>query len=169
MSPAHQRMTAADIINHYQEKRLANIFFAYGEEPRSRAIARAIVGTRTSKKILTTKQLVDLILTIIPVQHKRGRTIHPATKIFQALRIEVNHELENIKSFLAAGLKLLNSGGRLVCISFHSLEDRLVKNYFKEHTDKLTILTSKPIQARDEEVALNPSSRSAKLRAAERI
>jgi len=164
MSPAHQRKTAADIVNGYTEQDLAKLFFSYGEEAQAKKIARAIVLARTEKRITTTGQLVDLITSIMPVHHEK-RTIHPATKVFQALRIEVNHELENIDSFLKAAISFLNPQGRLVCISFHSLEDRIVKNFFKEHST-LEILTPKPVTASPEEVQENPSSRSAKIRAA---
>ncbi len=166
MSPAHQRMTAADILNHYRESRLIKILREYGEEPYAKKIARTIIEARTQNKIKTTQELVTLIDSAIPAQVRKARKTHPATKTFQALRIEVNNELENIKSFLAAALSCLNTDGRLVCISFHSLEDRIVKNFFKDHTDKLEILTPKPVTAQPDEIQDNPSSRSAKLRAA---
>lgn len=170
MSPAHQTTTAADIVNNASLEELITIFRKYGEEPQSRAIAQKIIQDRKIKQLNTTKQLVDLIDGLIPVKpFKAKRGIHPATKIFQALRITVNHELENIQSFLTAGIRFLAPRGRLVCISFHSLEDRIVKHFFKEHTDQLETITNKPITANEEELLANPSSRSAKLRAARKI
>lgn len=165
MSTAHFKVTAADVVNNYSEKDLADIIFYYGEDSKSRKIARAIVEARKKQKIQTTQQLVTIIETVSPRGH---RPIHPATKTFQALRIEVNQELKNIQHFLKAAFNLLNPAGRLVCISFHSLEDRIVKNYFKEMQDFGAILTNKPIQATLEEIKQNPSSRSAKLRAIEK-
>ena len=162
MSTAHFRITAADVVNKYSEKDLASILFEYGEESRSRKIAAAIVEYREHTKFLTTQQLVSLIETIIP---HRFSHIHPATKTFQALRIEVNQELKNIQHFLKSALEILNPNGTLVCISFHSLEDRIVKTFFKEISGQVNVLTNKPVQASDEEIKLNASSRSAKLRA----
>ncbi len=165
MSPGHYKITAYDVVNKATEDELAQIFFDYGEERASRKIARLIVEQRKIKPIATTTDLAQLVMKIIKPY---SRSIHPATKIFQALRIFVNDELNNIRSLLAASLTVLNPGGRLVCISFHSLEDRIVKQYFKAHPEELTILTKKVIQATPEELSRNPSSRSAKLRAAER-
>jgi 16S rRNA (cytosine1402-N4)-methyltransferase len=167
MSPAHQSLTAEYILANYNEKDLADTFFKYGEERASRLIAKTIVAERLKKPILTTRQLVDIIERLFPVKaFKAHRGIHPATKVFQALRIEVNDELNNIQSFLSASLHALKHGGKLACISFHSLEDRLVKQFFLEHSDKLEIMTQKPITAQEDEIALNASSRSAKLRVA---
>lgn len=168
LSPAHQPVTAGDVLNKATEEKLAQIFFQLGQEAKSRQIARAIVHARTKIKLQTTGQLVDIIETIIPT---RRRSIHPATKIFQALRIYVNHELENISAFLPAALSALAPGGRLVCISFHSLEDRLVKQFFKEQEvqGKLEIISSGAITPTDLEVALNPSARSAKMRVAQKL
>lgn len=164
MSPAHQRVTAEHILNTFSEKDLATIFFEFGEEPKSRRIARAIVEQRKEKPFKTTRQLAELIEKIIPKTR-----IHPATKVFQALRIYVNRELKNIEIFLKAAINALKPGGRLACISFHSLEDRIVKTIFRENGDKLKIVTKKPIVASLEEVEENPSARSAKLRIAEKI
>ncbi len=164
MSPGHYKTTAYDVVNRATEEELANIFFDYGEERASRKIARLIVEQRKTKPISTTTELAQLIMKIVKPY---SRSIHPATKVFQALRIFVNDELNNIKALLTASLNLLNPEGRIVCISFHSLEDRIVKQFFKAHPE-LTILTKKVIQASDEELARNPSSRSAKLRAAEK-
>ena len=164
MSPAHFRVTAADIINNASEEELIYIFKEYGEERGARAIVRAILEVRSEHKITTTGELVRIITSVVP---RRG-PIHPATRVFQALRIVVNKELDNIKTFLLHLPQILNVGGRVVTISFHSLEDRLVKNYLKEHEAEFEILTKKVVFPTDEEVAVNPSSRSARLRAAEK-
>ncbi len=167
MSPAHQAITAEHILANFSEKDLADIFFKYGEERASRAIAKTIVAERLKKPITTTRHLVEIIERLFPVHaYKAQRGIHPATKVFQALRITVNDELNNITSFLSAALHALKPGGKLACISFHSLEDRIVKQFFQEHSDKLEILTPKPLVAQDDEKAMNSSSRSAKLRVA---
>jgi 16S rRNA (cytosine1402-N4)-methyltransferase len=150
--------SARDVINTASETELADIFFRYGEERRSRSIAKRIVASRP---IETTTQLADLI------GPRRGK-IHPATRVFQALRICVNDELENLKRGLIAGTRVLQSGGRMAVISFHSLEDRIVKHYFRE-TPALRTITRKPVTASEEEMERNPRARSAKLRVAERI
>lgn len=169
MAPAYQKITACDIINNYPEVELAKLFFELGEEKASRKLAKAIVEERGKKIIKTTGHLVEVIETVIPFRKK----IHPATKVFQALRMKVNSELENIHSFLSASLNLLEPEGRLVCITFHSLEDRLVKTFFRERASidpkQIKILTPKVVIASEEELAKNPSSRSAKLRAVEVI
>lgn len=168
MSPAHQRTTAATIVNTATEKELMRILFDFGDEFNARKIVRAIMATRTQTPFTTTGQLTELIEAVIPLQpFKQKYGIHPATKTFQALRIAVNNELENIETLLKASLSFLKPGGRIVCISFHSLEDRLVKNFFRDNQAQLNIVTPKPIMATDEELAQNPSARSAKLRAAE--
>lgn len=170
MSPSHQKVTAAMILNNASEKELNHIFTVYGEEYRSRPIVAAIIQERAKKPFRTTKQLADLLQKVTP---RAGRKIHPATKVFQALRIAVNQELDQIETFMPAALRLLSPGGRLVCISFHSLEDRLVKQYFrdkdKELNSEFCLLTPRVVIAGDEELAINPSSRSAKLRAIEKI
>lgn len=165
MSPVHQKVTAEIVVNKATEGELRSIFREYGQEERSLAIARLIVQERKKKPIRTTRQLATLVERIYG--GKRGH-LHPATKVFQALRIFVNKELDNIKAFLPATLKILNSGGRLVCISFHSLEDRLVKQFFKQHciaSGPAELLTPKVVVPSPAEVARNPASRSAKLRA----
>jgi 16S rRNA (cytosine1402-N4)-methyltransferase len=171
MSPPHQAVTAEHVINKSSEQKLREIFWQLGEEPYAKEIARAILleRTRSKKRIKTTGQLADIVEKAVPF-HRRKK-IHPATRVFQALRIYVNHELENITSFLPAALNALNESGRLVCISFHSLEDRLVKNFFKDQSaaGNLDILTPKVVGPTKEEIKLNPSSRSAKLRAAQRV
>ncbi len=171
MSKSHYSVTAAHILNTYSEQQISKILYEFGEEGQAKKIARAIVEKRKATPFQTTRQLTELIESIISRYTDKGRKpIHPATKTFQALRIAVNNELENIHSFLHATVPIISQGGRIVCISFHSLEDRLVKNFFKEKEDllQLKILTPKPITATDEELAQNPSSRSAKLRAAEK-
>lgn len=169
LSPAHQRVTAADILNKASEQKLAQIFFQLGEESKSRQIAKAIVEERSKKKFKTTGQLVAVIERIMP--HRGKRLIHPATKTFQALRIYINHELDNIQAFLPAAVHALEKNGRLACISFHSLEDRLVKQFFKEQAalNTLEIITKKAVVAGKEELMQNPSARSAKLRVAAHI
>lgn len=168
MSPAHQPITAADILNRSTEEKLAQIFFQLGEEPHARKVAKAIVQARKTQRFETTRQLAVLIEDLSIRAH---RGIHPATKVFQALRIYVNHELDNITAFLPAALQALAPEGKLVCISFHSIEDRLVKQYFKdqEQKNKIAILTSRAVMGTTQEVAENPSARSAKLRACEKI
>lgn len=162
-----QNITASDIINKYSERELVNIFTTYGEEPTGRAsmLAKTIVHHRP---ISSTKELADIIK-----EKSKYTKIHPATKIFQAVRIEVNGELEQIKKTLPYLPKLLKKGGRLGIITFHSLEDRLVKEYFKEASShgeesELTIINKKPIIADTNELAINPRARSAKLRLAKR-
>jgi len=170
MSPAHQQITAADVVNNASEKVLQDIFFELGQEQFSRKIARAIVTERAKRKIVSTGQLVEIILAVVPPFYK-GKKIHPATKVFQALRIYVNKELENIKAFLSAAVEALHPGGHLVCISFHSLEDRLVKHFFADQARmlRLKVLTPKVVMASEEELSANPSARSARLRAAEKL
>lgn len=169
MSPAHQKITAAHILNKTAEQDLVRIFKDYGQEQHARAIARAIIAYRSQHLFKTTRQLAELIEQQVP---RHGSHIHPATKIFQALRIAVNHELESIAHFLRQSVQVLNDNGRLVCISFHSLEDRLVKQFMHEHKKRpgvagFELLTDGIVQASAEELARNPAARSAKLRAAE--
>lgn len=167
MSPPHQKVTAADVLNKSSEKKLYELFKQLGEEPYSKKIAHGIVEQRAIKPFQTTKDLSLLIEKLVGWK-KKG--LHPATRVFQALRIYVNKELDNIYSFLPSALRMLKPGGRLVCISFHSLEDRIVKQFFKDHETKeplVTILTPKVIIGSDEEIKENPSARSAKLRAVE--
>lgn len=167
MSSGHFKIKASDVLNRASENELTHIFFEFGQEPLSRKVAREIVKYRKEEaRFKTTGQLVSVISRVI-LPH--SRKIHPATKIFQALRIYVNDELNNIKSLLSKSVDLLNLDGRLVLISFHSLEDRLVKYFIKENKKSLKNLTPKVIIASEEELETNPSCRSAKLRAAERI
>ncbi len=159
-----QPLTAADVINSWDEAHLADIFFKYGEERLSRRIARRIVERRP---IHTTTQLAEAIASCVPPKYRYGR-IHPATRVFQALRIVVNDELKSLETFLSKAPNALVPGGRIAVISFHSLEDRIVKHSFKD-SPLLKVLTKKPIEAQEEEIVNNPRARSAKLRIAERI
>ena len=157
------RVNAADLLNGLGQGELNELFIKYGEEPASRLYARAIVQARIKKKIETSGQLAKIIE---EAAIRRGK-IHPATRVFQAIRIAVNDELNNLQKGLSQATNLLESRGRIVLISFHSLEDRIVKNFFNENND-LEVLTRKPVVPNREEVLENPRSRSAKLRAAER-
>ncbi|MBE9202846.1 16S rRNA (cytosine(1402)-N(4))-methyltransferase RsmH [Synechocystis salina LEGE 06099] len=159
-----QELTAAEIINHWSEKDLARIFYEYGEERLSRRIARQIVEQRPFQ---TTTDLAEAIARWVPGKYRHGR-IHPATRTFQGLRIAVNDELGSLETFIAQAPHWLKTGGRLGIISFHSLEDRIVKHRFRE-TENLRVLTKKPIIAGEEEQRENPRARSAKLRWAEKI
>jgi 16S rRNA (cytosine1402-N4)-methyltransferase len=159
-----QSLTAAEAINTWDERELANLFFTYGEERLSRRIARQIVNQRPFK---TTTDLAEAISKSVPPKYRYGR-IHPATRVFQALRIAVNQEIKSLETFLEKAPQWLLPGGRIAIISFHSLEDRLVKHAFKE-SPLLQVITKKPITAQEDELAINPRSRSAKLRIAERI
>ena len=172
-------LSAYDVVNGYSESELVRIFSEYGEERFSKRIAKKIVEERKVKKIETTTELADLIVNCTP--HIKS-SIHPATRVFQAIRIEVNQELTNVKNTLNDVLDLLDIGAIISVISFHSLEDRLVKNLFKYHSQKchcepnqmickcpppkLELVNKKPIVASDEEIKVNPPSRSAKLRIA---
>jgi 16S rRNA (cytosine1402-N4)-methyltransferase len=168
MNP-EQKLTAYDVVNKYKEKDLARIIKEYGEERFAYRIAKAIAEYRRKKPIETTKELAEIVERAVP----KGfyKKIHPATKTFQAIRIEVNKELEHLKEALIKLPTLLNPGGRIAVISFHSLEDRIVKHtlrYF-EKEGTLKVLTKKPITPSEEEIKRNPASRSAKLRVAEKI
>ncbi len=178
-------ITAGEVINNFKEKELEDIFRTYGEERFSGRIARIICEVRKEKSIKTTFELIDAIKRVIPGKFQHGR-IHFATKVFQALRIFVNQELDNLKIVLPQAIDLLLPGGRLVVISFHSLEDRIVKEFFKresrdcicpkempicqcDHKAKLKILNKKPIIPKEGEAKINPRSRSAKLRVAVKL
>jgi 16S rRNA (cytosine1402-N4)-methyltransferase len=160
--------TAEQVVNQFDERELADLIYEFGEERRSRRIARAIVRSRP---ILTTAQLAAVISTAARPMNQAERKIHPATRTFQALRIFVNRELDDLRKLLEAVPQLLKPGGRLVVISFHSLEDRIVKDAIKEgaRLGQYKLLTKKPVMASEDEVDRNPRSRSAKLRAAERV
>jgi 16S rRNA (cytosine1402-N4)-methyltransferase len=176
----HALQTAADLVNRYSERELADLIYQYGEERESRKIARAIVKARP---IYTTRELVAVIESVSP---RRGERVHPATRTFQALRIAVNEELASIEEVLPQAVAALRSGGRLAVISFHSLEDRIVKDFFRELSKDrvnppyeriyeeerratLKEVNRKPITPSEEEIRSNPRARSAKLRIAEKI
>src|SRR3990167_10054519 len=167
----NQKFSAVEVVNDYSEEDLRKIFFEYGEEKFSKSIAREIVKRRREKEILTADDLVKVIKSATPPKYRYSRQHHFATKIFQALRIEVNQELEALRQILPQAVERLNKNGRLVVISFHSLEDRIVKHFFREmkNEEKAKILTKKPLTPTKEEITLNPKAKSAKLRAIEKI
>lgn len=177
-----KKITAADVINTFDESYLAKIFFELGEEKNSRKIARSILEKRNTKKIETTSEIVSIISELVPENYRR-KTL---SRIFQALRIFVNDELENLKLFLENSLKVLKTGGRLVVITYHSLEDRIIKDFFKNETivelspkedplglvkkeARLKLVNKKPIVPAAFEIKNNYRARSAKLRVAERL
>lgn len=163
-------ITASMIVNEWSEESIANILYGYGNERFSRRIAREIVLSREKGPINTTTDLVNIINRAVPFFYKNSR-INPATKTFQALRIAVNDELGSLNEFLEKSIEYLNPGGRISIISFHSLEDRLVKQFFKKlkQEQKALVLTKKPIIPSEEELKSNPRSRSAKLRIIQKI
>ncbi len=168
MDPRSER-TAEQVVNHLDERELADVIYEFGEERRSRRIARAIVRSRP---IRSTAHLADVISAAARPMNSESRRIHPATRTFQALRIFVNRELDDLKALLGAAPRILKPGGRVVVISFHSLEDRIVKDAFREGAMKdkyFRVVTKKPVVASKDESNRNPRARSAKLRAAERI
>ena len=172
--------SAYDVVNTYPEQELVRIFSEYGEERFSKRIAKQIVETRRTASIRTTKELADIIISATP---RIKSNIHPATRVFQAIRIEVNQELKNVKIVLNDILDLLDIGGIISVISFHSLEDRIVKQFFKYESSKcrcnemickcppprIELVNKKPITASEKEISENPPSRSAKLRIAKKI
>lgn len=159
-------LTAENVVNEYPEKELEKIISGFGEERRARRVARAIAAQRRKGRIRTCSELAGIVARALG--GRRGRT-HPATRTFQALRIAVNDEMGEIRRGLEASLGIVRPGGRLVAISYHSLEDRIVKQFMKESKDggRLNILTKKPLRPSSEEVTANPSARSARLRAGE--
>ncbi len=172
-----QELTASTIVNNYSEDELVKLLRKYGEEPKARTVARFIVENRP---IATTHELANIIARAVKKRHNKGsasasrRSIHPATKSFQAIRLSVNDELGLLERAMPKWLDLLAPGGRIVIISFHSLEDRLVKNFFQEYGGDrydahLRLLTKKPVSASEQELVFNPRARSAKLRAAAKI
>lgn len=163
----HQEFSAWDVVNKYPEKELDRIFREFGEEHFAKKISKAIIRWRSKKTIDTCSELAEIVQR---VYGRRGR-IHPATKTFQALRIEVNSELDELRAGLDSSLRLLKKEGRLCIISYHSLEDRIVKHFMADSskTGLLKAIIKKPIMPGPEELRSNPSSRSAKLRGAERI
>ena len=167
MNPQSER-TAEQVVNHMDERELADVIYEFGEERRSRRIARAIVRSRP---IRSTAHLAEVVSAAARPMNQAERRIHPATLTFQALRIFVNRELDDLRMLLNVAPQLLNPGGRLVIISFHSLEDRIVKDAMREaaRQGQYRLLTKKPVIAGQEEVDRNPRARSAKLRAAEKV
>ena len=167
MDPRGER-TAEQVVNHLDERQLADVIYEFGEERRSRRIARAICRSRP---IRSTAHLAEVISAAARPMNSEQRRIHPATRTFQALRIFVNRELEDLQALLKAAPRILNPGGRVVVISFHSLEDRIVKDAFREGSKEgyLSVLTKKPVTATELESDRNPRARSAKLRAAEKV
>lgn len=163
-------LTAYYVVNYYPESRLFNIISKYGEEKFAKRIAKNIVEYRKKKKIETTKELADIVYRSYPPNLRHSR-IHPATKTFQAIRIEVNNELLEIEEALEKAIHIVSKGGIIIAISFHSLEDRIVKNTFKKYKELkfLDILTKKPITPKEDEIRENPASRSAKMRVARRL
>jgi 16S rRNA (cytosine1402-N4)-methyltransferase len=161
-------LTADQVVNHFGERELADVIYEFGEERRSRRIARAIVRSRP---IRSTAHLADVVSVAARPMNQSERRIHPATRTFQALRIFVNRELDELRVLLETAPQLLRPGGRLVIISFHSLEDRIVKDALRDGVKRgyYRLLTKKPVTASEEQIDRNPRSRSAKLRAAERI
>ncbi len=176
MDSENIKLTAEIIINEYDEKELSNIFFYYGEERNSKRIAKSIVSYRKKHKINSTKILSDIISKI-----NNNKFKHPATRVFQALRIFINEELNELEKILELSLKILNKNSRIVVVAFHSLEDRIIKNFFKKNSVlqinslnnsnqycDLKIITKKPVIPTKDEVKINPRSKSAKLRVAEK-
>lgn len=179
-----QKLTAYDVVNNYSKEELARIFLKYGEDKFSNNIAKKIVEYRTTKKIETTLELVEIIKTAVPMKFRIDK--HPARQIFQAIRIEVNHELDVLEPALNQALDLLNVGGRVSVITFHSLEDRIVKNIFREkcsideklkglpnipeeYLPDFKLVENKAIVPSEEELEKNPRARSSKLRVIERV
>ncbi len=165
-----ERTSAADVVNRFSERELADAIFLYGEERYARRIARAIVHAREEGPLRTTDELVSVIRRAVPPGYRHGR-LHFATRTFQALRIVVNRELDALRDVLPQALDSLTLGGRMAVVSFHSLEDRVVKHTFRawSQAGQVQIVTKKPIEASEEECARNPRARSAKLRIAERV
>ena len=168
--PKDEDVTALDIVNSWDEKNIADIIYGYGEEKFSRRIARAIVEARNVKEIKTTFDLVSILENCLPAVYKRGK-LHFATRTFQALRIAVNDELNTLELGLKKGFDALKVGGRMSVISFHSLEDRIVKNFYKvkKENGEAILINKKPIIAGGDELKSNPRARSAKLRVIEKI
>lgn len=163
--PAQYDFSARDIVNEWDESVIADILFGYAEERYARRIAKAIFDARKQAPINTSRQLAEVVVSALPPVVRHGR-IHPATKTFQALRIAVNNELQVLERFINDGFSLLKPGGRMAIISFHSIEDRVVKHLFRDIKDRglATLLTKKPITPSLTELKQNPRARSAKLR-----
>ena len=169
-NPSPEDVTALDVVNTWSEKSLADIIYGYGEEKFSRRIAKGIVETRQKKKIETTTELVEIISQAVPAAYRRAR-LHFATRTFQAIRIAVNDELGSLEQGLSKGFDALKIGGRIATISFHSLEDRIVKRFYKKKVTegKGKLVNKKIILADNSEIKNNPRARSAKLRIIEKI
>lgn len=169
--PGPGDLTAKDIVNEWTEKEIADLIYEYGEERYSRRIVRGIIKARSERTIENTLELVEIIRKNIPAAYRNNRSLNCATRTFQALRIAVNDELEALREGVEKAWSFLVKDGRLVVISFHSLEDRIVKNFFKNKAilKEGEILTKKPVIAGEEEKKLNPRSKSAKLRAIKKI
>ncbi len=169
-NPTEKDLTAYDVVNKFEQKNLETIIRYYGGENFAGRIARVICEARIQKPIETTSELAELIYQAVPAIYRRGK-IHPATKTFQAIRVVVNDEIESLKEGLEKSLERLNSGGRVVVISFESLTDGVAKRFFKEKAKdkKILIITKKPIVPTEREISDNPRSRSSKLRIAEKI
>jgi len=167
-APEKYPFTAKDIVNDWEEETIANVIFGYGEERFARRIAKNICTYRLKKTIETSGELAEIVRQSVPGFYRRGKT-NPATKTFQAIRIAVNDELNALKEGLNKGYTYLNNGGRMAVISFHSLEDRIVKDFYKQKKHEgAHIITKKPITAGPQELAENPRARSAKLRVIEK-
>ncbi len=168
-NPAEYPFVARDILNEWDEKDIKNVLTGYGEERFAWRIAQKVVEARATKPIMTTFDFVAIIESAVPVWYRHGR-IHPATKSFQALRIAVNDELTVLETFVRKSVELLAEGGRLVIITFHSIEDRVVKHLFKNlaHDHVGTVITKRPVTATREEIQVNPRARSAKMRVFEK-
>ena len=187
MNMGNAKINAYEIVNKFSEKELSNIFFNLGEERFSKRIAKKIVNVRKKEIIKNTKHLSDLIYNSIPTLISKKSKINPSTKTFQALRIYVNDEIKEIKTALKKSIKLLNKDGKLIVVSFQSLEDRIVKDFFNHNCGKrwrssrhypeladegpitFKLITKKPIRPKEQEIKLNPRSRSAKLRVVQKI
>lgn len=167
--PNESDLTARKIVNEWEEENLAQIIESYGEERYAKKIAHAIIFFRSKGEIKTTRELVKIIEEAVPKTYLHKR-IHPATKTFQALRITVNDEIESLRDGLRKGFERLKTGGRMAVISFHSIEDRIVKNFFRERAKegKGWLINKKPITPTEGELSENPRSRSAKLRIIEK-
>jgi len=179
-------LNACHLVNKLSQKELTKIFSEYGQEPLAKEIARRIIFIRKKQPIIKPRQLVEIVRSIYKKSYRKKSKINPATKVFQAIRIAVNNEIENLKTVLPQAVELLDTGGRLVIISYHSLEDKIVKHFFAQeakgcicppqrptcqcrHKKSLKIITKKPLTPSEEEILENPRGRSAKMRVAEKV
>lgn len=166
-----QMLTAADIVNQWQEYEISKLLFDYGERKFARSIARAIVHARQRKRIETGEELLEIIKRTMPPKYRFSREHHWATPTFRALRMKVNNDLENIEKFVPSAVECLAKGGRLVIISFHTIEDRIVKHMFRDLAEKgiVKLVTKKPLEASEEEIKANPKALRAKMRILEKL